>query len=294
MSNSPLVQYTKISPHKTTGRNHIVDTITIHHMAGNLSIETCGNVFQSREASSNYGVDSKGRIGMYVEEKDRSWCSSSSSNDNRAITIEVANSNKKWEISSQAMVSLINLVVDCCRRNNISKLVWSELKADRINHKNGCNMTVHRDFASTTCPGDYLYSKMPYIASEVNKQLIPFNEEGVGEFVERLYQTTLGRSSDPAGKTYWIDKARCGATGADLAYGFLRSPEFLRLSSDMTDEEYVETLYQAFFGRRSDPIGLNYWCGRLEAGYDRDSIIKGFIGSVEWRDLCRLYGIKPQ
>ena len=99
MSNSPLVQYTKISPHMTIGRNHIIDTITIHHMAGDLSIEACGDVFQSREASSNYGVDSKGRIGMYVEEKDRSWCSSSSSNDNRAITIEVAAFNKKWEIS---------------------------------------------------------------------------------------------------------------------------------------------------------------------------------------------------
>ena len=294
MSNSPLVQYTKISHHQTTGRNHRIDTISIHHMAGDLSIETCGDVFQSREASSNYGVDSKGRIGMYVEEKDRSWCSSSSANDSRAITIEVADFNKKWEISSQAMTSLINLVVDVCKRNNISKLVWSELKADRINHRDGCNMTVHRDFAPTTCPGAYLYSKMPYIASEVNKQLIPFSEEGVGEFVERLYQTTLGRPSDSVGGTYWIDKARCGATGADLAYGFLRSPEFLSLSSDMTDEEYVETLYQAFFGRRSDPIGLDYWCGRLEAGYDRDSIIEGFIGSAEWRDLCRSYGIETQ
>jgi len=124
--------------------------------------------------------------------------------------------------------------------------------------------------------------------------LIPFNEEGVGAFVERLYQTTLGRPSDPVGIAYWIGKARSGATGANLAYGFLRSPEFLRLSSDMTDEKYVETLYQAFFGRRSDPIGLDYWRGRLEAGCDRGSIIEGFIGSVEWRDLCRTYGIEPQ
>lgn len=129
---------------------------------------------------------------------------------------------------------------------------------------------------------------------EKESEVKPFNEEGVGEFVERLYQTTLGRPSDPAGKAYWIDKARSGATGADLAYGFWRSPELLRLSIDMTDEEYVETLYQAFFGRHSDPIGLDYWCGRLEAGYDRDSIIEGFIGSVEWRDLCRTYGISPK
>lgn len=91
MSNSNLVNYTKISPYKTTGRNHAIDTITIHCMAGNLSVETCGNVFQTAKASANYGIDSDGRVGMYVEEKDRSWASSSSSNDNRAVTIEVAN-----------------------------------------------------------------------------------------------------------------------------------------------------------------------------------------------------------
>ena len=89
MSNSPLVDYTKISPNRTSPRNHAIDRITIHHMAGNLSVESCGNVFapSSRQASSNYGIDSEGRVGMYVEEKDRSWCSSNSANDHRAVTM---------------------------------------------------------------------------------------------------------------------------------------------------------------------------------------------------------------
>jgi len=176
MSYSSLVEYVKISPNKTSPRDHAIDTITIHCMAGNLTIETCANVFapSSRQASSNYGVGSDGRIGCYVDEADRSWCSSNRANDMRAITIEVANdggADTGWHVSGVAMSSLIKLVADVCRRNNIPKLVWSDSKDDRINHRNGCNMTVHRDFANKSCPGDYLMSQMPYIASEVNKLL---------------------------------------------------------------------------------------------------------------------------
>lgn len=175
-SNSSLVTYKRISPNKTSPRNHAIDTITIHCMAGNLSVETCGNVFAptSRQASSNYGIGTDGRIAMYVEEKDRSWASSNASNDQRAVTIEVANdggANTGWHVSDIAMSSLINLVTDICKRNNIKKLVWSTNKNDRVKHLNGCNMTVHRDFAAKACPGDYLYNKHSYIAEQVNKNL---------------------------------------------------------------------------------------------------------------------------
>lgn len=263
-------------------------------MAGNLSVETCGNVFQSRKASSNYGVDSIGNIGMYVEESDRSWCSSNGTNDNRAITIEVADCNNKWEVNDVAMARLIELVVDCCKRNKIKKLVWSSNKYDRVNHLNGCNMTVHRDFSSTTCPGDWLYSKMPYIASEVNKRLIPsIDEAKVGEFIERLYKNTLNRGSDASGMAYWLGRAKDGASGADLAYGFLLSPEFIKNSSTMTPTQYVELLYRTFFNRNSDPTGLKHWTDLLYTGVKREIIIDGFIGSAEWRNLCRTYGIEP-
>ena len=175
-TNSSLVSYTKISPNKTSPRNHTIDCITIHCMAGNLTVETCGNVFAkvSRKASSNYGIGTDGRIAMYVEEKDRSWCSSNSANDNRAITIEVANdggAETGWHVSDKAMDSLIKLCADICKRNNIKELKWSTNKSDRVNHKNGCNMTVHRDFATKSCPGAYLYEKHGYIADEVNKLL---------------------------------------------------------------------------------------------------------------------------
>ena len=169
-SNSSLISYTRISPNRTLNRNHPIDTITIHTMAGNLSVETCASVFAnpSRKASSNYGVGSDGRIALYVEEKDRSWCTSNAANDHRSVTIEVASINSAdYRPSDAACKSLITLVADICQRNNIKKLLW---KGDKnlIGKVDQQNMTVHRWFAAKGCPGDWLYNNMGYIASMVN------------------------------------------------------------------------------------------------------------------------------
>lgn len=173
MSNSTLVNYTKISPNKNSPRNHAIDTITIHCVVGQLSVETIGYMFQpgGLKASSNYGVGSDGRIGMYVEEKDRSWCSSSFSNDNRAITIEVASDMKHpYYVNDKAFASLLNLVTDICKRNGIKELKW---KGDPslVGQVDKQNMTVHRWFKNKDCPGEYLYSRHGMIAEEVNKRL---------------------------------------------------------------------------------------------------------------------------
>jgi len=173
-TNSPLVSYTKISPNRTKNRNHAIDTITIHCVVGQCSVETLGNVFapESRKASSNYGVGVDGRIGMYCEEKDRSWCSSNAANDHRAITIEVASdTTHPYAVNDKAYAALIDLCVDICQRNDIKKLVWSTDKNQRVNHLNGCNMTVHRDYANKSCPGDYLYERHGAIADAVNARL---------------------------------------------------------------------------------------------------------------------------
>lgn len=174
-TNSPLVTYTKLSPCKNSPRNHAIDTITIHCMAGNMTVESCGALFSNynRQTSSNYGIGSDGRIALYVNESDRSWCTSNRANDHRAITIEVANdggANTGWHVSDKAMASLINLVTDICRRNNIKELKW---KADKnlIGQVDKQNMTVHRWFAAKACPGDYLYGAHPQIVAEVNKRL---------------------------------------------------------------------------------------------------------------------------
>lgn len=173
-TNSPLVSYTKISPNRNSSRNHTIDTITIHCVVGQVTVERLGEIFapSSRQASSNYGVGYDGRIGMYCEEKDRSWCTSSRENDNRAITIEVASDTKHpYAVTQAAYNATIQLVADICKRNGIKKLVWSTNKSDRVNHKNGCNMTVHRDYANKSCPGQYLYDRHGEIAAEVNKLL---------------------------------------------------------------------------------------------------------------------------
>ena len=150
-SNSPLVDYTKISPNRNSPRNNKIKKITIHHMAGNMSVESCGASFarSSRQAQSNYGIDSDGRVGMYVEEKDRSWCSSSPENDHQAVTIEVANDGgaPNWHVSDKALAKLIDLCVDICKRNGIQKLNYTGDKSG--------NLTMHKWFAATACVPTY-------------------------------------------------------------------------------------------------------------------------------------------
>ena len=167
MSNSPLVNYIKLSPNMNAPRKNAIKKITIHHMAGNASIESVGEMFArpSRAASSNYGIGTDGRVAMYVEEKNRSWCSSSAENDHQAITIEVANDEVggNWHVSDKALAKLIDLCVDICKRNGIEKLNYTGDKSG--------NLTMHKWFAATECPGPYLESKFPYIADEVNKRL---------------------------------------------------------------------------------------------------------------------------
>ena len=174
MSNSPLVTYTKLSPNHSGRRNHVIDTVSIHCMAGNASVETCGALFAdpSRKASSNYGIGSDGRIALYVDEANRSWCTSSASNDHRAITIEVANNGgaPDWPVSDKAYAALLDLLTDICRRNRIKKLLWRGDKS-LIGQVDKQNMTVHRWFAAKACPGDYLYNRHGEIAAEVNRRL---------------------------------------------------------------------------------------------------------------------------
>lgn len=182
MSNSSLVDYILISPHKTSPRVYPITKITIHHMAGNLTVEQCGRLFQTREAASNYGIGTDGRVGMYVEEKDRAWCSANYDNDHRAINIEVANDGGEpnWHVSDVALSKLIDLCVDVCQRNGIKELVFTGDKTG--------NLTQHNYFVNTVCPGPYLKSKFPWIAEEVNKRL-----SGGGD--KDMYRLKIGYAS---------------------------------------------------------------------------------------------------
>lgn len=164
---------TIISPNKSKRKSKI-DTITIHCMACNATAVSLGNHFSNKnaKASSNYGIGSDGLIACYVPEEYRSWCTSNAANDQRAITIEVANDGgaPDWHVSRAALSALVDLLVDICKRNGIPELRW---KADKslIGQIDKQNMTVHRWFANKSCPGDYLFNLHSSIAAEVNARL---------------------------------------------------------------------------------------------------------------------------
>ena len=172
-TNSPLATVKVLSPNHSGQRNHKIDTITIHCVVGQCSAQRIGEIFlpKERQASSNYGIGYDGQIGLYVEEKNRSWCSSSASNDHRAITIEVASdTTHPYAVNDKAYAALLDLVTDICKRNGITKLLWQGDK-NLIGQVDKQNMTVHRWFANKSCPGDYLYNRHGEIAAEVNKRL---------------------------------------------------------------------------------------------------------------------------
>ena len=177
MSNSSLVTYTNITNNKSSPRNHKIDRITIHCIVGQWTAKQGCDYFKNtnRECSANYVVGKDGSIGLSVDEADRSWCSSSSANDNRAVTIETASdTTHPYAVTDKAYEALIKLVADICRRNGISKLLWFGDKDKSLSYepKDGeAVMTVHRWFANKSCPGDYLYSKHGEIADRVNKML---------------------------------------------------------------------------------------------------------------------------
>ena len=177
MSNSSLVTYTKISPNRTSPRSNSVYIITPHCYVGQCSVQDMAAWLcnSSAQASANYGIGKNGEVGMFVEEKDRSWCSSSSWNDNRAITIECASDKTDpYAINDKVYNTLVKLMADICQRYGKKKLLWFGDKDKTLNYSPAADemlITVHRWYASKACPGDYIYNRLGQIAKEVNALL---------------------------------------------------------------------------------------------------------------------------
>lgn len=296
MSNSSLVSYTRISPHKYSPRDHAIDTITIHCMAGNLSLQTCGQIFQTRQASSNYGIDSAGQIALYVDESDGSWCSSSRSNDMRAVTIEVANdggAETGWHVSDAALQSLIRLCADICRRNGIDRLRWEGNPA-LIGQTNRQNMTVHRWFSNKACPGDYLFRRHPYIADSVNQLLndnpadapaqeakkkgdfYSMTEQQRTAFIHNLYVTYTGRVADPAGITYWLSQITEDTSLVTLERRFAAQAECRNYA--------IRSAYQNLLHRQPEAAGLESWMVYLQSHTIAD-MYQAIMSTAEYRKL---------
>lgn len=176
-TNSSLVSYTKLSPNHSGQRTHSIDRITPHCVVGQCSVETLGSIFlpTSRQASCNYGIGADGRVGMYVEEKNRSWCSSSNANDQRAVTIECASDTAEpYAFKDVVYNRLVELCTDICRRNGKIKLLWLGDKTKTLNYTPKSDemvLTVHRWFANKSCPGDWMYARMGDLASKVTAAL---------------------------------------------------------------------------------------------------------------------------
>lgn len=177
MSNSKFVSYTKLSPNHSGTRTHSIDRITPHCVVGQCSVETLGNIFMdaNREVSCNYGIGADGRVLLCVDEGNRSWCSSSNSNDQRAVTIECASETyHPYEMNSNVYHSLIKLCVDICKRNGKKKLLWFNDKNKTLDYSPKSDemiITVHRWFDNKACPGDWLYNRLGDLAKKVTKQL---------------------------------------------------------------------------------------------------------------------------
>ena len=267
-TNSSLVNYTRISPNRGNvvngkriyGRDHAIDTVSIHCVVGQCTVEALGSIFASasKQASSNYGIGYDGRIGMYVEEKDRSWCTSSRANDNRAVTIEVASDTKHpYRVNDAAYKSLIKLLADICRRNGIKKLVWSTDKNDRINHRNGCNMTVHRDFANKACPGDYLYNLHGQIATEVNKILSQEDDDNMKRY-QTLADVPAGDYRDAVQKGMDAGVIRGDSRGnINLSEDMIRCLIFFDRMLENAKDEYPKVDEAAIVQKVKDTLKFN-------------------------------------
>lgn len=188
---SKLTSYVKLSPNCNKPRKAPIDRITIHHVGGETSLEALGNLFADpkRQASANYGIDSNGNIACFVEEENRSWCSGSPENDHRAITIEVSNcgGGPWWPVSDAAFESLVKLCADICSRHGF---------ALNFTGNDSGNLTMHRFYANTLCPGPFLAERFPELAQRVNALLTgkePFYRVQVGAFREKKNAEELQR-----------------------------------------------------------------------------------------------------
>lgn len=174
ITNSAMITLTLLSPHRNSPRTHPISKITVHHTAGNIGLHALLDWLHraTTRASYNYGISSLGEVGLIVNECDRSWASGSAWNDNRAVTISVANNRgaPEWGVSDEAFTALIDLCVDICKRNpgivreDGRRGLWYD------GTQNG-SLTRHNMYSNQICPGPYLQSRFPEIVRLVNERL---------------------------------------------------------------------------------------------------------------------------
>lgn len=253
MSNSALVSYTKLSPNHSGQRTHGIDRITPHCVVGQCSVETLGNIFlpASKQASCNYGIGADGRVGLYVEECNRSWCSSSNANDQRAVTIECASdTTEPYAFKDVVYKALIKLCIDICKRNGKTKFLWLGDKDTTLAYAPAPDemiLTVHRWFANKSCPGNWLYTRMDDLAARVTAGLstdteMEENDMDLEKFKELWHEMRKELQDNDA--SAYSEDARKWAVENGIVQGG-SSGEFNGMWEDMmTREQLVTVLFR--------------------------------------------------
>ena len=225
-TNSPMVAYTRLSPNHSGQRTHSIDRITPHCVVGQCTAEGLGEWFEktSTQASSNYGIDKNGRVGMYVEEKNRSWCTSSNANDQRAVTIECASgTTEPYEMYDVVYQTLIKLCTDICQRNGKKKLLWLEDMDKTLNYTPTADemvITVHRWFANKSCPGTWLYSRLGDLAAKVTAALSGTAETDGAPAKKKYYRVQVGAFTVKSNADNMLKKVQAaGFPDAFIKYG---------------------------------------------------------------------------
>ncbi len=267
-TNSKMVVCTKLSPNHSGQRTHSIDRISPHCVVGQVTAESLGSLFakSSYKASSNYGIDKNGRVGMYVEEKNRSWCTSSNSNDQRAVTIECASDTKSpYRMNDAVYETLIKLCIDICRRNGKKKLLWFGDKNKTLNYSPKADemvITVHRWFASKSCPGDWLYSRLGDLAKKVTAELSGDDEEDDIEIDKGLQAKDLAAFSNEevirkVGPLFTADQKKTGVLASISLAQFI-------LESGYGKSELAQEANNCFGMKKS--LSGNTWAGSVWDG----------------------------
>ena len=264
-TNSKMVVCTKLSPNHSGQRTHSIDRISPHCVVGQVTAEGLGGLFAkaSYKASSNYGIDKDGRVGLYVEEKNRSWCTSSNANDQRAVTIECASDTySPYRMNDAVYQTLIKLCADICRRNGKKKLIWFGDKNKTLNYSPKSDemvITVHRWFANKSCPGEWLYSRLGDLAERVTEELSGGDEK---ETVKGLRAKDLAAFSNKeviakVGPLFTADQKKTGVLASISLAQFI-------LESGYGKSELAQQANNCFGMKKS--LSGNTWAGSVWDG----------------------------
>jgi hypothetical protein len=265
-------------------RGHKITRIIPHHMAGNLTMAQFTSIMKSkRQMSPTVSVHTDGTVVAWTPEEMRQWTTGSFEADCCALTLEIANDGgvaTGWHISDKAYETAVKIMADWCKRYGIEPKYSVR----------GSGICMHKDFAPTACPADYMTKKIisGQLERDIRRAMNPRDKEKLKKYVNELYKNVLKRKADTNGLNYWVEELYNGGSNAKLIVrAFFNSSEYIKKKTN--DEQFVKDLYLGYLGRNADSVGLKYWLNQLKSGSSRNSIMQGFENSIEFDKRKKKY-----